>query len=208
MNDAMLSGFFLGFITSSPLGPVGMLCLRRSLSKGTSSGLVSASGISLAYALWAYALVHGLTALSHFFHREQNLMEMAIGLFFIVYGMNGILNTPNTSYPTLKHRKKKWGEFMSTFLVVFLNPGTCVMFSILFTLVGISRSDVDFLGSAEIAMAVFTGSMSFWLLMSGFIHRTRHKLDNAKLNTVSRMSSALILIFGCLVLVYVLVRSM
>ena len=208
MGYAVLNGFFLGFITSSPLGPVGMLCLRRSLAKGTSSGLVSASGISFAYAIWAYTVFHGLTSLSQFFEREKNLLELAIGLFFVIYGLNGILNAPSMSYPILNLRKKGLGEFLSTFLVVFLNPGTCIMFSVLFTLMGISRSKAGFLASGEIALAVFAGSMTFWALMSGLIHRTRHKMDRSMLNIIARWSSGIILSFGCAVLVFGLMESM
>lgn len=202
MNYALLNGFVLGFITSSPLGPVGMLCLRRSLSIGPLSGLISASGISCAYALWAYTVIHGLTSLSLFFEQEKQLLELAIGLFFILYGLNGMMNTPSTRYPTLKRRKKRYAEFLSTFLVVFLNPGTCIMFSVLFTLVGISRSNPDWVASARIALAVFIGSMCFWLIMSGLVHRTRHKMDRTLLHKVANVSSCLILGFGCLVLAY------
>lgn len=207
MNHEVLNGFLLGFITSSPMGPVGMLCLRRSLSIGTLSGLISASGISCAYALWSYTVIHGLTSLSHFFDQEKILLEFAIGLFFVLYGLNGIMNAPSTRYPTLKRRKKGYAEFMSTFLVVFLNPGTCIMYSVLFTLVGVSRSNPDWLDSARIAMAVFTGSMSFWILMSGLIHQTRHKMDRTTLNAVARLSSCLILGFGCLVLTYGIIET-
>ena len=178
-----------------------MLCLRRTLSRGIAAGLVSALGIFCAYAFWSYAAIHGLTSIADWIAHEKNLLEMTIGLFFMLYGLNGIINTPKTDYPTLK-RKGGFAEFLSTFLVVFLNPGTLVMFSAVFALIGIPKKHVGMLGSLQMAGAVFAGSVVFWLVMALIIHKVRQKFDTSVFYTVARLSSWLIMVFGVGIIFY------
>jgi len=192
-------GFFLGFVLSSPFGPVGLICLRRTLAQGTSAGLVSASGISLAYAFWAYAVIHGLTRVSCWIEQEKAILEGGIGLFFLLYGLHGTLNTPATDYPTLRRRGKST-NFFSTFLVVFLNPGTCIMFAVFFTLFGMAKGRHGLLTSLETAFAVFCGSVSFWLLLSRILNRIRARLDDRVFLAITRVSSFLVIAFGLAIL--------
>ena len=196
----MLS-FILGFITASPIGPMGLLCLRRTLSRGFGTGIISALGISCAYAFWSYTAIHGLTRFSHWIEQEQTILQIAIGLFFVLYGLHSIFNTPNTHYPSL-WRKGHASLFLSTFLVVFLNPGTFIMFSALFTLFGFTKNHYGLSESLEIALAVFSGSILFWLAVSHTIHRIKGKMNESIYHAVSRASSYLIAAFGIYILAY------
>lgn len=196
----MLS-FVLGFITASPIGPMGLLCLRRTLSRGFVMGIISALGISCAYAFWSYVAIHGLTSFSHWIEQEQAILQIVIGLFFVLYGLHGIFNTPNTNYPSL-WRKGRVSLFLSTFLVVFLNPSTFIMFSALFTLFGLTKSRFSLCESLEIASAVFCGSILFWVAMSHTIHSIKGKMNEPIYHAISRVSSYLITAFGIVILSY------
>ena len=194
-----VAGFFIGFVLSSPFGPIGLICLRRTLAQGSTLGLISASGISLAYAFWAYAVIHGLTRISLWIEQEKTLLEGGIGLFFLLYGLHGTLNTPATDYPTLR-RAGKTTHFFSTFLVAFLNPGTCIMFAVLFTLFGMASGHHSLADSLETAFAVFFGSFAFWFLLSRVLNRIRVRLDDRAFLAITRMSSLLVTAFGLFIL--------
>jgi len=194
-----IPGFFLGFILSSPFGPIGLICLRRTLARGTFAGLVSASGIALAYAFWAYAVIHGLTQVSCWIEREKSILEGGIGLFFLLYGLHSILNTPATDYPTLG-RGGKSANFFSTFLVAFLNPGTGIMFAVLFTLFGLAAGHHGLRDSLETSVAVFCGCLSFWLLLSRILNPIRARLDDRMFAAITRISSFLVTAFGLVIL--------
>jgi threonine/homoserine/homoserine lactone efflux protein len=203
MEKALIIGFFLGFIMSSPLGPMGLICLRRTLNHGRIAGLMSALGISCGDAFWSYAAIHGLTTVSHWIEQEEAILEFAIALFFIFYGLHGIFNTPSIDYPTL-HKKDKSAGFLSTFLVVFLNPGTFILFALLFTLFGITQIRHDLFDSIEIAASVFSGSIIFWIMFSQVLHKIRKKLNESIYGTISHISSYMITIFGVLILLFCL----
>jgi threonine/homoserine/homoserine lactone efflux protein len=199
MENALLLSFAVGFIAASPVGPIGLLCLRRTLSRGIGTGLISATGISCADAVWSFGAIHGLTTISHWMAQEQTLLKIIIGLFFFLYGLHGATHTPKTCYPALK-REGGIAEFLSTFLVVFLNPSTFITFSVLFTLAGISKGHFGLIRSMEISLAVFAGSIAFWIIISQIIHRMRHRISDTIYSSISRVSSIGIMIFGAVIL--------
>ena len=114
MKNPLLLSFILGFTTASPLGPTGLLCLRRTLSRGPITGLISAMGISCAYAFWSYTAIHGLKTVSHWIEQEKIILQIVIGLFFLLYGLYGIFKSTNLSYSPLKE-KGGLEDFLSTF---------------------------------------------------------------------------------------------
>jgi threonine/homoserine/homoserine lactone efflux protein len=201
MRNALALSFILGFVTASPIGPMGLLYLRRTLSRGFVTGVISALGISFADAFWSYAAIHGLTSFSHWIEQEQTILQITIGLFFILYGLHAIFNTPNTNYPSLR-RKGRGSLFLSTFLVVFLNPSTFIMFSALFTLFGLTKDRFSLCESLEIAFMVFCGSILFWVAVSHTIHRMKRKKNEFAYYAVSSISSYLIMMFGIAILLY------
>ena len=199
MVRTLVFSFFLGFILSSPLGPMGLICLRRTLTRGRSAGLTSALGISLAYGFWSYVAIHGLTAVSSWVEQEKNILEFAIALFFFLYGLHGIFNTPDTRYPALQNNDNASG-FLPVFLVVFLNPSTFIMFVVLFTLFGVTKNHYGLFSSLKIVFSVFIGSVVFWITLSKVLHKVRKKLTDSTYILISRLSSCFIMIFGIIIL--------
>ena len=204
MEKAITLAFFVGFVTASPLGPVGLLCLRRFISFGNSSGLISALGIACAYSFWTYVVVHGLSNISNLVEEDSLILEMVIGLFFLLYGLYGIFTTTTTKSTVLR-RKKGISIFLSTLLVVFLNPGTFIMFSAIFALLGLAKKNFVMVGSLEIATSVFIGTLCFWSFTMLVIQKIKDSLTDLTFNTISRFSSYAITFFGGAILVYSLV---
>lgn len=202
MPHVLALSFVFGFITASPLGPIGLLCLRRTLSKGMAIGLISASGIACAYAFWAYVAIHGLVAISQWIDHEKAILQLVIGLFFLLYGLHGLVTVP-PPYDSSLQRRGGVAEFFSTFLVVLLNPSTFIMFSALFTLAGITKTHFNVYESLEIASAVFGGSLVFWVALSYIIHRIKGTMNETLYQAISRVASSTIMIFGFAILVYI-----
>jgi hypothetical protein len=128
-------------------------------------------------------------------------LQSIIGLFFLLYGLHVIYNTPRTDYPTLQ-RRGGIAEFLSTFLVVLLNPTTFIMFSALFTLFGFAKSKYGLLQSLEIALVVFMGAIVFWLIVTQVVQRARGYIDEASFSLLVRLSSYAIALFGTTILLH------
>ena len=203
MEESLFYSFVVGFLAASPIGPIGMLCMRRVIFQGLISGMISALGISCAYSFWAYATIHGLATFSSWIEREQHPLELGIGLFFVLYGLHAIFNHPSTEYPTLKS-KTRITQFFSTFLVVFLNPATFVLFTALFTLFGIAKRHFGLFASLEISLFVFLGAITFWIGASYLLKRVKNKINDSAFKNISRISAFGIMAFGLIIFVYAL----
>jgi putative LysE/RhtB family amino acid efflux pump len=206
MGTPLFYSFIIGFLAASPIGPIGLLCMRRVFVQGISAGMISALGISCAYSFWAYVTIHGLATFSNWIEREHQPLEIAIGLFFVLYGLNAIFNSPNIEYPTLKN-KDNLTQFFSMFLVVFLNPATFIIFTVFFTFFGIAKAHFDFINSLELALCVFLGTMTFWMIASYTIHRNKSRIEDLFFTKIARISEFGILAFGMTILLYAIMDS-
>lgn len=103
-------------------------------------------------------------------------------VFYKQYGLNAVFNHPETEYPTLKS-KVRLKQFFSTFLVVFLNPATFVLFTGFFTLFGVAKEHFDLFDSMEIALCVFIGSITFWIVTSHLILQIRGRFERTLANS-------------------------
>lgn len=207
MEKIYIIAFLLGFILSSPLGPIGLICLRRTLTKGRKSGIISGLGISVAYAFWSFAAIHGVQSISHWIEEEKFILEMVIAIFFLLHGLHGLLNFTRTIYKPTK-RNDMITEFLSTFLVVFINPGTFLMFVIYFALFGVIKDQYSIFDSLAVAFSVFSGSIIFWLILTQFLHKIKNKINDSIYLLLSRASSFIIMIFGIIILIYSLLTNL
>lgn len=142
---------------------------------------------------------------SYWIEREHQPLEIAIGLFFFLYGLHAIINSPKTDYPTLQ-RKGRLAEFFSTFFVVFLNPTTFVMFTVLFSLFGVAKEHFSPIDSLEIALSVFIGAVTFWMVLFYIIYNIKSKIEDAIFKRISQLSAFGIMAFGITILLYAIYR--
>ncbi|HTJ00436.1 MAG TPA: LysE family transporter [Dongiaceae bacterium] len=200
MAHAVLLSFAVGFFTASPLGPIGLLCLRRALFQSYLTGMLSALGIASAYFFWAFATVRGLASFASWIESEQVPLELGIGVFFLLYGLNAILNPSRPDQPAAPKPASGVVAFGSTFLVVFLNPVTFFMFTAGFTVLGIAKGHARQRDALEIAAAVFLGAVLFWLSACYVAGHLKRKLGDGFFQKLHRISAFIIVAFGVILL--------
>lgn len=207
MERALIIGFFLGLILASPLGPMGLVCFRRTLTRGPASGFTSALGISCADFFWSFAAINGLKIVSQWIERQKIILEFAIALFFILYGLHGIFHSTKTYSPTVQNNDNAIG-FLSTFLIVFLNPSTFISFVLFFTLFGVMKTHYELYNSLLIASSVFAGSIVFWFALTQFLHGMRKMLNDSIYGRLSYLSAYIIMAFGIITLIVALYNKL
>jgi len=207
MQDILLPGFSIGFVAASPVGPIGLLCLCRTLARGIAAVLISAPGVAFAYGFWSFAAVRGVVAVSHWFVGERAPLQLVIGLFFLLYGVHGTLNKPAADDCPELRRRRGIGEFMSTFPFVLQNPATFIMFSALFAPFGIVNDHYGLLESLEIALTTFAGAAGFWLVVAQVVERARADSHDASSGFLVRLSLHAIALIGTAICVYRLCAS-
>ena len=199
----ILKGLALGFSIAAPVGPVGILCIRRTLASGFRSGLASGLGAATADAIYGTIAAAGLTLVADFLARQQFWMGLIGGGFLIYLGIKTLRAQPQAA-PGAKALDSAGGNYFSTLLLTLSNPMTIFMFAAIFG--GMSaQSTGQFRASAFLlVLGVFSGSALWWLSLSATVSLLRDRVDERLMGWVNRLAGAAIVGFG----LYVLLRTL
>ncbi len=190
-----LKGVLMGFSIAAPVGPIGVLCIRRTLSEGRWMGLFSGLGAATADALYGCVAGFGLTFVSSFLLRQQSVLRGVGGAFLCYLGVRTLLATPADSTASTG------GEglaraYLSTLLLTISNPMTILSFVAVFAGLGMATSGGNYRCAGTLVLGVFTGSALWWLLLSNAVALVRERVTAAALRWVNRFSGLIILGFG------------
>lgn len=196
----LLRGLLIGFSIAAPVGPIGVLCIRRTLAAGRVYGLVSGLGAATADAFYGSVAGFGLTFLSSFLIEQRFWLRLIGGLFLCYLGVRTFLAQPAEQAAAAKSTGLA-GAYASTFLLTLTNPTTIFSFAAIFAGLGLASASGSYLSSGLLVLGVFLGSALWWFLLSGGVSLFRGKLGPRQLRWINRLSGALILAFGVLALI-------
>ncbi len=195
----LIKGIIIGFSIAAPVGPIGVLCIRRTLADGRVSGLVSGLGAAAADAVYGFIAGFGLTFVSRFLIGGQAWLRLAGGAFLCVLGIRTFLSGPAEKAAPAAGRSLA-GAFVSTFFLTLTNPMTILSFVGIFAGLGIAGAGGDYGAAGALVLGVFSGSALWWLLLSGSVGALREKVTPRGMQVVNRGAGAIIAAFGLLAL--------
>ena len=198
-----LRGLLIGFSIAAPVGPIGVLCIRRTLADGRMAGLASGLGAATADAFYGSLAGFGLTLVANFLVSQQTWLRLVGGIFLLYLGVKTALSQPaSDSAPvTNTHSRGLWGAYLSTLLLTLTNPLTILSFAAIFAGLGLADTGGNSLSAVLLVLGVFCGSASWWLLLSGGVGLLRGRLTPRILQWVNRLAGVVIVVFGILALV-------
>jgi threonine/homoserine/homoserine lactone efflux protein len=207
-----LRGLIIGFSIAAPVGPIGVLCIRRTLAEGRLSGLASGLGAASADAVYGSIAAFGLSAISSLLVGGQVWLRLIGGLFLCYLGMRTFLAAP-AERPVEGMPRGLAGAFASTFALTLSNPLTILSFAAIFAGLGASASGTGLPGAGGsdlfspllVVLGVFCGSALWWLLLSGGVSLLRWRFNPTALRWVNRISGIVIAAFGLVMLAGLLV---
>jgi threonine/homoserine/homoserine lactone efflux protein len=192
--SGFLKGALIGFSIAAPVGPIGVLCIRRSLADGVLIGLATGLGAATADAVYGGVAGFGLTAVSSLLQRQQFLLRLVGGIFLCYLGIITFF-TPPAEKPTESRRTGLLFAYLTTFLLTLSNPTTVASFLVIFAGFGLGAA-ADYGAATLLILGVFTGSALWWLLLSASVGILRTRITPAWMRAVNRFSGCLILGFG------------
>ena len=194
----LLKGLLLGFSIAAPVGPIGVLCIRRTATEGRTSGLVSGLGAATADAAYGCVAGFGLTLVSNLILGLRFWLSLAGGLFLLYLGIRTFLSKP-AEKAARAGGSGLLGAYLSTFALTLTNPMTILSFAATFAGLGIVRQPGGSTGSAgaiSLVLGVFVGSALWWLLLSGGVSLFRERLNTRFLQWLNRLSGLVLVCFG------------
>jgi threonine/homoserine/homoserine lactone efflux protein len=189
-----LDGFGIGLSIAAPVGPIGALCIRKTLTAGRLYGVTAGLGAATADALYGAAAAFGLASAAGSIAAADAWLKVGGGLFLIWLGIKFARARPAGGAATAPVGGLAT-TFVSTFLLTLANPATILSFAAIFAAFGAIGS-----GGKTPALlmvgGVFAGSAAWWLFLAVAVGAMRIRMDHAKLRLINLLSGLIMLGFG------------
>lgn len=196
----LYKGIALGFAIAAPVGPIGVLCIRKTVQFGRLSGLFSGLGAAAADAIYAIIAAFGLTFVSDILLEGQFWIRIVGGAFLIYLGIRTFLTRPME--PVISHvtHKTLLADFLSTFFLTLTNPLTILSFLAVFAGLGLTKFSGGYTGAICLVVGVLLGSSLWWLILSEGVTFFRKRVSQRVMGWINRIAGILIAAFGLLAL--------
>ena len=195
----LLRGMGLGLAIAAPVGPIGLLCIRRSLTQGQRMGLVTGLGAATADGIYGSIAGFGLTAVADLLVAWAQPLQLVGGLFLCYLGFSTLradLAPEADPRAAPVSSRGLWGAYASTLVLTLTNPATILSFIAIFAGLGLVGSSASWAASLALIVGVFLGSALWWLALSWGVTLFRQRLTPARLRWLNRLAGAAIFIFG------------
>ncbi len=200
----LLKGLLIGFSIAAPVGPIGILCIRRTLAEGRLAGLLCGLGAASADAVYGCIAGFGLTVVAGLLISQHMWLSLIGGIFLCYLGVKVFLARPTPTDTITVKSTGLAGAYASTFFLTLTNPATILSFTAIFAGLGIASSASDYLSATTLVLGVFLGSALWWLILSSGVGLFRAKFTPARLGWVNKLAGGIIGGFGVVVLLSLL----
>lgn len=192
--NTLAKGIIIGLSIAAPVGPIGVLCIRRTLTHGRLFGLVSGVGAATADAIYGMIAAFGLTFISNILISQNNKLQIIGGIFLCYLGVK-TLRSKASDKPATAKTGGLFGSYLSTLLLTITNPMTILSFAGIFAGLGVSTN------SPKVMVAgVFLGSLLWWFILSFSVGIFKDRMSSPAMTWINRISGITILIFGIVAL--------
>jgi threonine/homoserine/homoserine lactone efflux protein len=188
-------GFILGFSIAAVLGPIGVLCVRRTLAGGFVVGFVSGLGAATADATYASLAAFSVSALAALLIDQQRWLQLVGGVFLICLGARTLRTAPASQAAVAVSLSGVLGTYLSTLALTLANPMTVLSFVGIFAALGLGVVGGTAAG-VLLVLGVFAGSAVWWLVLAGGVAALRTRLTRRVFRMVNLASGLVILGFG------------
>ncbi|MBW8299386.1 MAG: LysE family translocator [Hydrogenophaga sp.] len=192
-------GILLGLAIAAPLGPIGALCISRTLERGFWAGVAGGLGTALADGAYALMAAAGFAAFAILLDTISIPLQIFGGLFLLWLGWKSFQPKPPANAARVGARDLV-STTGATFLLTITNPATILSFAAIFAGLGLA-SQGDTWTAAALVAGVFAGSMLWWIFLSGTVALLHHRLPESFALWVSRISGVVLIGFGLVAIV-------
>ncbi len=189
----LFKAWMIGIAIAAPVGPIGMLCIKKTLELGMKGALLVGLGAALADSVYGLIAALGLTAVSHIMISGSGALKLIGGIFllYLAYkeAKSGVAS--NEAHVSEKSRIKLVSE---VFFLTLTNPMTILSFVGIFASIGAGSSST--LESITMVVGIFLGSMTWWCVLGAVITKIKHKLPKIWLERIKWVSCFILASFG------------
>ncbi len=195
--ELLIRGVAIGLMASVPLGPIGVLCIQRTLSKNHKSGFVSGLGSATADLFFASIAFFSLSVVLSFIESHMMVTKAIGGICVTLVGFKIFFTNPVIQIRRNRAGQSNlWQDFLSLFVITIANPAFILIFVALFAAFGMSASDLGYLRAIPLIGGVFLGASLWWFALTFVVNLLRKKFRPRHLLWMNRISGAVIVALG------------
>jgi threonine/homoserine/homoserine lactone efflux protein len=204
------SGVVMGLVAAVPIGPVNLICIRRTFAFGSVNGFMSGLGAALGDGIFAAITGFGLTWIAQLIEGYATIIELIGGAMLVWFGWRTF-----TAPPMVRCMEERDSDgatnllraMASTFALTVTNPATLLAFTAMFaSLGGLAGGAGSYVDAGFVVAGVVGGSTGWWLALTTIIGLFHTKIDETAMKRINHWSGALVGIFGLVVLVHLAVK--
>jgi threonine/homoserine/homoserine lactone efflux protein len=200
------TGIVIGLIVAAPIGPVNLICIRRTLAYGPLNGFFSGLGAALGDGVFAIVTAFGLTAISQLIEGFSTPLRIAGGLMLLGFGLHIFRSDVSLlrdaeGPPRENGNRSLVRSIASTFALTITNPATLFGFTALFAGLGsLADGPASFIDAALTVLGVITGSTIWWFTLTTFVGIFHKHIDTGVMRNINHVFGILVTGFGAIVL--------
>lgn len=187
-----LKGLLIGFLVAAPVGPIGALCARRTLTLGRRAGFFSGMGAATADALYGFVAAFGLTVVSDVLIGHQFWLRLVGGALLCFLGTKTLLANPGEKLDFPPSLRKYAGMYTSTLFLTLTNPMTIFSFAAVFAGFGLAGTKGSAASAGILILGVFLGSTLWWVFLVGVFSIFKRRFEHHELQWINRIAGLII----------------
>ena len=195
--EIIVKGVVIGIIASAPMGPVGVLCVQRTLNKGRAYGLVTGVGAALSDILYALITGYGLNLLYDVIHNPTTIywMQLLGAVIMFIFGVHTYRSNPMQNARNVSHNKSSLlRNGITGFFITLSNPMIILLFMALFTPFGFVIHEMSLVNQFLGYLSIFGGAMLWWLFITFVVNKLRARFDVRGIWIVNRVIGGAVMI--------------
>lgn len=193
----IISGLAIGILVSAPMGPIGVLCIQRTLNKGRWSGFFTGLGAALSDMIYCLLTALGLSFVIDFIETNQNLLQMVGSVALMVYAIYLLRKNPAGNLKAPKQKKASYPQdFITGFLFTFSNPLILFLIISFFARFNFLSPDYHFYHYLVGFLFIFLGALLWWFVITYFVNKVRAHFNVRSMWLVNRIIGIVILVMS------------
>ncbi|NLI35730.1 MAG: LysE family transporter [Bacteroidales bacterium] len=203
--DIIFKGFIIGVVVSAPMGPVGVLCVQRTLNKGRWYGFVTGLGATLSDMCYALLTGYGMSFVTDYINKNVFILQLLGSLMLLAFGYYTFRTNPVKSLHPINQNNPKGTyvhNFITAFVVCFSNPLIIFLFIGLFARFAVVQHGVVLFDAVTSYIAIAIGAISWWLLITFVINKVRKHFNLRGIWIINRIFGILVMLFSVIGLIF------
>ncbi len=199
--EIILKGLLVGLIVSAPMGPIGVLCVQKTINKGRLQGFISGLGAATADTSYAVLAVFGVNFITDFMNSNRFLFQIAGVVVLLFLGFKMLIKNPIQEYRYYRTPRRTGiiGDYISVFLLTVSNPLTIIFFGVAFSMLNLMTDESTMQNSVTLVWSIFAGAVLWWFTLTYVIDIFRKHFRLRSIVWLNRISGIAIIV-GTLVL--------